>query len=270
MATARRLVRERRRRRLRNRLRSIVRWVWRSTLVMGGLAGLAFGVYQVHQFVFDENSEYFGIYCIRVSGSTIEKSEILDAAGIEYGKNIFRFDARRAKKRLLEAYSCIADAEFARVLPRQLEIRVVMRQPVLRLARRGCVVDRSGTPFERTAGDTGVLPLLLGRKSEDIQIGVPLGDEKTARALLLTEQFRQATPKLYAELEAVDVSSGRQIILRMPKYSIRCSGEEEEREFEALGRVLVDVAAKGLELEYVDLRFAGQIVTKPRDGQGKG
>jgi len=127
------------------------------------------------------SAEYFAVTDIRVIGnSRLGEAEVVKAAAIERGVNIFRVDVEVLAVRLKQ-HPWILDATAVRRLPRGLEITIVERKlEALVLFDVPYLVDDAGAVFKRwTPGDPTPAPIISGLSREQLA-----ADEESAQATI--------------------------------------------------------------------------------------
>lgn len=114
-------------------------------------------------------SPAFAIATIELEGrARLEESEVLRAAGLAIGTNVFELAPEDVRARL-ERHPWIASAEVERRLPGTFRLRIVERTPslVLALGPSLYLVDEGGSVFKEVApGDPVDLPIVSGIERE--------------------------------------------------------------------------------------------------------
>ncbi len=131
-----------------------------TALVISLSGGMALALHR-----YARSTPRFAITDIAVEGTRrLLREEVLGAAQIELGHNIFVLDAARAERRLLES-PWIKRARVSRRLPGHVRVEILEREPVA-LAVIGSetfLVSQEGEPFKRLGvGDPHDLPLVTG------------------------------------------------------------------------------------------------------------
>lgn len=110
-------------------------------------------------------SAAFATRVIELSGNErLTRDEVLHAAGLALGQNVFDVGPEEAEQRLAR-YPWIASAQVHRRLPGSFELRIRERVPAALLALEGSLylVSDDGTVFKRAAQDDSVdLPVVTG------------------------------------------------------------------------------------------------------------
>lgn len=136
-------------------------------------------------------SRAFAIESIEVEGlKRMDKAELLEAAGIELGRNAFEQGPEAVRARLL-AHPWLSSAEVTRRLPGRFEIKVQEREPVALLLVEACggadgqsedplcdeasslyLVSEAGHVFKRLEGEDPVdLPVITGADRKRFSAG---------------------------------------------------------------------------------------------------
>jgi len=103
------------------------------------------------------NSEAFGVNTITVTGitdpTTASIEEVLNAAGLKKGMNIFSFSASKAREAIMDKLPSIDSAYVGRKLPNTLEVAVHQRvaETCLYYGNKYYLIDRDGFVFNDTA-----------------------------------------------------------------------------------------------------------------------
>jgi cell division protein FtsQ len=140
------------------------------------------------------SAEYFAVSTIAVEGQgRLGQGEVLAAAGIEHGMNVFAVDVDEVAARL-ESQPWIAEAAATRQLPRTVQIEIVERKAeAMVLFGVPYLVDDSGEVFKRwSTGDPQPSPMLTGFTREQFALD---GEEVRAGirdAISLARRFRAA------------------------------------------------------------------------------
>jgi cell division septal protein FtsQ len=111
------------------RLRKAIGFVFKLTLLVVLLAGAWLGAREAVQRFFWDNPTLF-LTDIRVdTDGTLTRDQILSAAGVHEGRNIFKTDLAGARS-ALNKLPQIQRVEIQRTLPNRLDIGIIERQPI--------------------------------------------------------------------------------------------------------------------------------------------
>jgi cell division protein FtsQ len=129
--------------------RGALRWLGHGTLVLGVLALAVFAGLALERYL--KTSPAFAIDTINIEGmARMERGELLEAAGVDVGTNIFAKSPDEIRRDLLN-HEWVASAEVTRRLPARIAISVVERTPVALLVIDSC----AGTTDESADCDDG-------------------------------------------------------------------------------------------------------------------
>ena len=227
-----------------------LRPVLRALFVLLVGVGIAWGVYDAAQ-----RSPYFKITAVRVENAhRVNRTEILTALSIDKEANYFRFDALKARQRLLE-HDWIADVTVETRLPNHLTVRIQERKPVAVVALESLyLVDAEGKVFANTA-DLDELPSLVitGLSKDDFQSAPETFKATVRTALALERLFQQSEAAEYGHLDSVHVGmSGRWELMLGSTHVILGTDRIEER-LSYLADVLRTLNERKVGAEYIML-----------------
>src|SRR5262245_44273154 len=144
-------------------------WVRVAQLLMGlsGLAILCWSTYEV--VIYLRTAPRFEVQKLSVSGaSRVPENEVIAKAGFEIGTNIFRVDLDEIRKRV-ESLTWVRHASVQRVLPDQIVIKIVEREPIGLTRIRGEIYqfDIDGKILDPDSASGSSFPILDGLRSGD-------------------------------------------------------------------------------------------------------
>lgn len=215
------------------------------------------------------DSGWLDVARIEVSGTTrLTRDEVLAAAAVAEGDPLLDVDANAVAARL-RLLPLVKDVRVEKTWSRALVVAVEERRPVaLVLTDRLVEVDAEGVVLPADAtGAPADLPIVYGLEADVPGPGGRVVDPALPNALDLAVRISEPGLGLgerVSEIRAVEPDSLVLVLMDggVPVFVGR--GDCPRRRFEALCAVLDDVARREEVLEYVDLRFEGQVVTKPR------
>jgi len=173
-------------------------------------------------------SPAFAIDHIDVQGLTrIERDELLEAAGIDVGTNVFARSPEDVQARLLR-HPWIASASVTRRLPSKFAISVRERDPVALLVLEPCeasdpsavqgscdeasslyLVSDEGSLFKRLEGEDPIdLPVITGVERQRFGTDVEFRQQILLRAVSLLQQLRDAGLSKRVALGEIHVEPG--------------------------------------------------------------
>ena len=209
-------------------------------------------------------SPRFAVRTIEVQGvSRLHEAEVLAAAGITPGENFFGLDAQRVRARL-NRLAPVKRAEMIRSFPNRITLVVEERVPfALAQAGRLYWLDEDGVslgPEPRAL--TPRLPVVTGVSPAEL---AGAGSAASARsAVSLIRSMLRTGSSLSREVSEIDMS-GRDgpVLYTVEGTEIRLGNADWEDRLARLDGVLAQLRSQGETVEYVDLRFKGQVVFKP-------
>jgi cell division protein FtsQ len=229
-------------------------------LLLAGVAALAGGIGWLL------TAPRFRVAEIEVRGAArLDAAEVLAAAGVRSGHNLFRLDPREIAERL-RRLPWVKRALVIRELPNRVVLVIEERVPFA-LAHVGRLywLDEDGVRLgAEPRAVSPRLPLVSGLAVED----GPLQEAATGHARtaiwLIRVLLRTGNP-LAREISEID-ASGRDgpVLYTVEGIEVRVGRDEWEERLARLETVLAQVRSLGEPLEYIDLRFRDQVVFKPR------
>jgi cell division septal protein FtsQ len=211
-------VKVRSRRATQHRIRKALIIVSRVILVAALCSALYLGAREAARRLFFENRDYQLKTIELQTDGTLQREQVLRAADLREGENIFSVNLARVRDRIQELPQ-VDDVEVVRKLPGEIDIRVVERKPVAWLTSAKEISDPFVSDAAFLVDARGVLmkqkkllpeylglPLILGCSSELLEAGkvVESSEAKTALALLRlsTRSFMQ----MRFQVREIDVS----------------------------------------------------------------
>jgi len=213
-------------------------------------------------------SPRFAVARVEVRGAArLTGQELLAAAGIFPGQNLFRVNPETVTSRL-EGVPGVRRARVIRELPGRVTLVVEERQPFTLAFIGGRLnwLDEEGAlvaPEPRAVAPG--LPLLSGLSSEDLASGrAPASDRAVGAIGLLRALLRSGSP-LLPRLSEIDASRpDGWVFFTVEGTEIRLGRERWEEQIARLEGLLEQVASGTEPVEYVDLRFKDLVIFKPR------
>jgi cell division protein FtsQ len=185
--------------RLRGWMRGLLRLCF--ALAVTGLVILAGAAAYRHA----TTSEYFAFKVAEISGGKrLGDAEILDAAGLVRGQNIFSVDMAQARRALMN-HPWIAEAEVARQLPGSLRIAIVERRAKVMVNFDVLyLVDDTGKVFKRWKwGDPIPAPVITGIAREEFVESSEAVEDILRDAIDLADRYRASGLEKVAALAEI-------------------------------------------------------------------
>lgn len=254
--------------RVRHRLRRRVGRALAAALRLGRiillLAGAAAAVAAAVQWLL--TSPRFAVAVVEVQGtSRLSPAEVREAAAISPGENLFRLNSEEVVARLRQL-GPVKRAEVIRSFPNRVTLVVEERVPfTLAQAGRLYWLDEDGVslgPEPRAV--TPRLPVITGIRLEEIRKAGESGARARGAVALIRSMLRTGSP-LTREISEIDMSGADgPILYTVDGVEVRLGTADWEDRLGRLEGVLAQIRSLGEPVEYVDLRFRGQVVFKPR------
>lgn len=252
--------RVRRRRRATQEILSTVKLA--GTVVLLGATALALAV-GLHWLL---TAPRFAVATIEVQGSRrLSQADIVSAAKILPGENLFRLNAEAVAARLLLLPE-VKRADVIRSIPNRVTLVVEERVPfTLAQAGRLYWLAEDGVslgPQRRAVSPR--LPVIAGIRPEEARPGTNASERARAAVSLIRAMLRTGSP-LTREISEIDMSGpDGPVLFTVDGVEVRLGNADWAERLTRLEGVLAQFRSSGNPPEYVDLRFRGQVVFKPR------
>ena len=218
-------------------------------------------------------SPLFQMKDIAVEGNRIISEErILSLAGIDPQCNIFLFDVNAAEKRIAEDHF-VREVKVKRRLPSKVVISIEERVPLVFLENFGGMIDGESVllpplPVEHWPD----LPILTGVDMNVEGYGEPLQSDRLKWVISFLKDMSALKSRIPLEISEIDVSDVHHPLLYTGDGAvpIRIGGTGSLSQLISLPLVLTDLDRKGIEAEYIDVRFSDQIVVRPKRNTNMG
>jgi cell division protein FtsQ len=174
------------------RVRAVVAFAVRVVAILAVVAGAVAAGRLLERHV--RTSDAFATTTIRVEGLTrLDRREVIDAAGLRLGRNIFDVDAEEAERRLLD-HAWIASATVQRRLPGSYGITIREHRAVALLSMGELyLVASDATLFKRLGeGDPVDLPVITGVDREEFTTDREFRTAVLRNAVTLLDDYSQA------------------------------------------------------------------------------
>ena len=242
-------------------------------LALGMLSLTGYGMYRlakatVNRFVY--NNPRFAIHQVVVDNDGVLTPErIVQFAGVQVGQNLLSIDLDQVRSNL-EMLPLVRAVEVRRMLPNRLFIRVTervavarLRVPTRELGDAMFYVDRSGFVMKPMKLADGTLlqpqtprsvPMLTGVSLADARVGKQVVSEQIYRALALLDKLDQAVAGSLLEIEQVDLSKSRELVMTTRQHTtVKVDVEEFPQQLRRLGVILRWAQQRQKSVQMVDL-----------------
>ena len=176
-------------------------------LAVGICVGLYFGVQLGAKRLFFENPDYRLSQIDVQTDGTLQRDQVLKAAGLREGENIFRINLAHVQERLQQLPQ-VNEVQVVRKMPGEIDIRMVERKPVAWITSDKQISDPFASDVAFLVDARGVLmkekkllpeylglPLITGCTSESLEPGKVVESFEAKAALDL---LRLSTRQLHA------------------------------------------------------------------------
>jgi cell division protein FtsQ len=206
-------------------------------------------------------TERFAVASVEVRGvSRMSPEQIVAAAAIPHGTNIFRLDPADVIGRV-EALPEVREAALARELPNRVVISIEERRPFT-LVHGGRLhwMDEEGrllgTALEAVASP---MPVISGLTADELASMRTTPGPKARVAIAVIRALLRSGSGLAAEISEIDMSRREgPVLYTVDGVEVRLGNEDWEERLARLEGVLAQVGAQ--DVRAVDLRFRDQVV----------
>lgn len=204
---------------------------------------------------------------IEVKGNeTLERADVLTAAGINVGEHILLVNTGEAQRKLLEDPR-IKSVKVSRVYPDQLVIALVERRPLAAIAGGGsyAIIDGEGYVLS-ISPDTQGLPEVYGMGSSGFQLGERLGDSEDFNSTILLSMIAALEKAgVLSNMAGLDITQPLSVsLITLDGYTIHVGQTENlDEKLQNLSLVLTKVKALGYAGGVIDLAVQGDPVYTP-------
>ncbi|MFC1552642.1 cell division protein FtsQ/DivIB [Candidatus Latescibacterota bacterium] len=205
----------------------------------------------------------FNIAGVDVNGAEyIDSEEILNAAAIEIGMNIFEVDLRQVSETLENQFTA-EDFTIYKRLPNSIRIHVNEKTPVALLNVKELIgVDKNGVPLPHVGAELAEnLPILTG-----ISTVASLSDstvtERLKAGLALLEKIKDKAPSTYKRISEINVSNMNTLGISLIDNGLEVIIGEKDwiRKIPVLDKVINEITMNRKAVKAVDIRFGEKIV----------
>ncbi len=182
-----------------------------------------------------ENPRFTITQIVVENDGAMTPEQVTRFAGVRVGQNLMSLDLKQVQRNLA-MIPLVRRVEVRRLLPNRLFIRVEERIPVARLRMPSkelndtvFLIDRSGVvmkPLKLADGTvlqpqmTEPVPVLTGVSLADVRVGRQVESEQIYRALELLDKLEQSVAAAMVEVEHIDLSKPRQLVVTTRQHAI--------------------------------------------------
>lgn len=209
-------------------------------------------------------SGYFTVTGIEYAGQAhLTYEELNRLSGLDRAGNVFSVNLDRACKGIAVS-PWVKEVSVRRFLPDRIRVEIVERKPAVILKGEvSYLADREGVILAGSGDvDTADLPVISGVAVSGGSIEEQ-GAEKVAAALELFDFISKNSKFTSDDTVEVLAASPDNMALLLNGLEIRLGRGDYATKFKRLSEVEQDIRRKGIEVAYIDLRFADKVVVKP-------
>jgi cell division septal protein FtsQ len=213
-------VRVRSHRATQHRNRRVLVLLSKIVLVVALVVGALFGVRYGAKRLFFENPDYqLGQIEIQTDG-TLQRDQILKAAGLREGENIFSINLAQVRDRLQQLPQ-VDEVQVIRKLPGEIDLRITERKPIAWITSDKQISDPFASEVAFLVDARGVLmkekkllpeylglPLITGCTSESLEPGKTVASFEAKTALELLRLSTRSFMQTRFQIREIDVSKG--------------------------------------------------------------
>ena len=203
-----------------HRNRRILVLVSKIALVLALGTGIFFGVRFGAKRLFFENPDYQLSQIEVQTDGTLQRDQILKAAGLREGENIFSVNLAQVRDRLQQLPQ-VDEVQVMRRLPGQIDLRIVERKPIAWITSDKQISDPFASDVAFLVDARGVLmkekkllpeylglPLITGCTSESLEAGKIVESFEAKAALELLRLSTRSFMQTRFQIREIDVSKG--------------------------------------------------------------
>jgi cell division septal protein FtsQ len=213
-------VKVRSRRVTQHRIRRALAVLSRVVLLAGLCSAVYVGAREGARRLFFENRDYQLKTIELQTDGTLQREQVLKAADLREGENIFSVNLARVHDRIQELPQ-VDEVQVMRKLPAEIDIRLVERKPVAWLTSEKEISDPFVSDAAFLVDARGVLmkekkllpeylglPLILGCSSESLETGKVVESFEAKTALELLRLSTRSFMQMRFQIREIDVSQG--------------------------------------------------------------
>src|SRR5205814_4422087 len=204
----------------RHRSRRVLAVISKIVLSPAVCTGLFIGVRFGAKRLFFENPDYRLSQIEVQSDGTLQREQILKAADLHEGENIFSVNLARVQEHLLQLPQ-VDEVQVVRKVPGEIDIRITERKPVAWITSDKQISDPFASEVAFLVDARGVLmkekkllpeylglPLITGCTSESLEAGKIVGSFEAKAALELLRLSTASFMQTRFQIREIDVSKG--------------------------------------------------------------
>jgi cell division septal protein FtsQ len=224
-------VKVRSRRVAQHRARRALAVLSRVVLLAALCAAVYAGTREAARRLFFENPDYQLKTIEFQTDGTLQREQILNAADLHEGENIFRVNLARVHDRIQQLPQT-DEVQIMRKLPSEVDIRLVERKPVAWITSEKEISDPFASDSAFLVDARGVLmkekkllpeylglPVILGCSSESLEVGKVVESSEARTALELLRLSARSFLQMRFQIREIDVSENYRLLVTDKNHS---------------------------------------------------
>lgn len=235
-----------------HRNRRILVFVSKIILAVAICAGLYFGVRDGLNRFFFQNPDYrLSTIAVQTDG-TLPRDQVLRAAGISEGLNIFSVNLAQVHERL-QQLAQVDDVQVERKMPNEIDIHITERKPIAWITSEKTVTDPFASDAAFLVDARGILmkekkllpeylalPLITGCSSEALVPGKEVDSFEAKSALELLRLTTTSFMQTRFQIRDIDVSKGYCLLVTDKNHTqVMFAFDNLEQQMQRLEQLLV-------------------------------
>jgi cell division septal protein FtsQ len=214
-----------------HRARKILAVLSRVVLLAALCAAIYAGTREAARRLFFENADYTLKTIELQTDGTLQREQILNAADLHEGENIFRVNLSRVHD-LIQQLPQTDEVQIVRKLPSEIDVRVVERKPVAWITSEKEISDPFASESAFLVDARGVLmkekkllpeylglPVILGCSSESLEVGKVVESPEAWKALELLRLSSRSFLQMRFQIREIDVSESYHLLVTDKNHS---------------------------------------------------
>lgn len=230
------------------------------------LAGLTVGIYYGSRRLFFDNPDYRLSRIEVQTDGTLQREQVLKAAEMREGENIFKVNLARVKERLQQLPQ-VDEVQVIRNMPAEIDIQIVERKPVAWISTEKEIGDPFGSDAAFLVDARGMLmkekkllpeylglPVIVGCANESLEAGLSIGSFEAKSALELLRLSTRSFMQTRFQIREIDVSKGYCLLVTDKNHTTVTFGFDNlDAQLQRLEQLLVHSDDSKRELATVNL-----------------
>jgi cell division septal protein FtsQ len=195
------------------------------------LAGLVFGIHYGSRRLFFDNPDYRLSKIEVQTDGTLQREQVLRAAELREGVNIFRVNLGRVHDRLQQLPQ-VEEVQVVRNLPAEIDIQIVERKPIAWITSDKVMGDLFSSDVAFLVDARGALmkekkplpeyfgfPVIVGCANESLEAGNTLSSFEAKAALELLRLSTRSFMQTRFQVREIDISKGYCLLVTDKNHS---------------------------------------------------